>query len=1093
MAEEFGQGFVTILPDFSQFDAALKSHVTSSLDAIQKQLATAGAGLGTNVGGGGAAVKKEADTANAALKTVQKTADDVGRTLTDKFSKLAFSLNRLGSTLTQVITRPLAGIARDAVGAVSDLVEAVQASEPAFGRAGEGVRDWAATLDNSFGLTQKAALDTANTFGLLFGNIGLTESAAARLAKTLTERAADVGSLFNVQSAKVAQDFTSAIEGQSRTVRKYGVLLSEAAVNQFAYNKGIAEAGTELTQQQKILARSQIILEQTTKAQGDAARTAGTFAGQLRTLTPQIDEARRAIGEALLPVATVLVKTIRTVVEAFDTLNNIPVIGKLVTTIGVSFAGLIAITGPVIFIFARLVDSLRILQVAFGMTAKSATAMGVAEAGAIGPTAALGETAGAAAVGVEGLTAAQVSSSLAGVKFSRIAAILVEGLSKLGAVISRFGPGLATLGAFHFISERFEKDAPKVDKLKRSLDELAATGNVTKDLKDQLTDLNTAVGYLGSNGVQTTIGRGIDRITQHFSFFIGENKLQIARKNVKAFSQAITDLAKAGDVSGAQNQLEALREQYIAGATSVEEMNNRTKEFDRIFKGVWDTILKSPLPELPGQIDRVTTAFDKNKDVIKDLLSASREEADSITQRNNALDRQHEAEAELAALRKKGTVDAEKVASAERAVVEAKEKVTDANNKVTDSLVAQSEAQIKLNELLKPATEDEIAEAKDKVLSAQLALNRANREAEEAQKALNRQQGRSIDLTKLSLDQLRTTLANARATLAAQREGTQGASRAELEDAALSAQIAQREAVRNLAEAQKDLADTENKGKVETEEITKARNDLAAADRAVTKARREAEDAVRDVGIAEAKLRQERAGDPALLQTIHDKEVEVKNAKKDVAAAERDIALAVIERQKQIDILNDKQDAEAVALQRTFDVYKKFGLVVPDVETAINAVIDKIAASLIIGIDASGRQIIKPLTGPRLRGFEEGGLVTSPTLSWIGERFKPESVIPWSSPNRVWEQMAKALPHMPPVVRQRLEPVIPGSTVSSPTHLNRPVAEFDYDRMAKAIAKAIREEGLGADIDITVPPAPGMSESQLARKVAREMGRWMRG
>jgi hypothetical protein len=87
--------------------------------------------------------------------------------------------------------------------------------------------------------------------------------------------------------------------------------------------------------------------------------------------------------------------------------------------------------------------------------------------------------------------------------------------------------------------------------------------------------------------------------------------------------------------------------------------------------------------------------------------------------------------------------------------------------------------------------------------------------------------------------------------------------------------------------------------------------------------------------------------------------------------------------------------------------------------------------------------------------------------------------------------MAKNLPNMPTVVRQRLEPVIPGRpTVSAATHLNRPVAEFDYDALGKAVARALRAEGVGADIDIHVAPTPGMSESRLARKVKRELDRY---
>src|SRR5690606_40126833 len=50
--------------------------------------------------------------------------------------------------------------------------------------------------------------------------------------------------------------------GQVMPLRRYQILLSETAVQQKAYALGIAEAGSQLTEQQKVLARQALIFDQ---------------------------------------------------------------------------------------------------------------------------------------------------------------------------------------------------------------------------------------------------------------------------------------------------------------------------------------------------------------------------------------------------------------------------------------------------------------------------------------------------------------------------------------------------------------------------------------------------------------------------------------------------------------------------------------------------------------------------------------------------------------------------------------------------------------------------------------------------------------
>jgi hypothetical protein len=98
----------------------------------------------------------------------------------------------------------------------------------------------------------------------------------------LTKLAIDVGSFNNALDIDVIRDFKSALVGNSETVRKYGILIDEARIKSVAYASGITKVGEEVTQQQKVIARYQILLADTSDAFGDAERTAGSFANTMK-------------------------------------------------------------------------------------------------------------------------------------------------------------------------------------------------------------------------------------------------------------------------------------------------------------------------------------------------------------------------------------------------------------------------------------------------------------------------------------------------------------------------------------------------------------------------------------------------------------------------------------------------------------------------------------------------------------------------------------------------------------------------------------------------------------------------------------------
>ena len=149
----------------------------------------------------------------------------------------------------------------------------------------------------------------------LFVPFGFTRKAALELDKTLVELAIDVASFNNKVDADVIRDFRAALTGSNETVQKYGVIINDNTLKQEALSQGITKSIKNLTLQEKALLKVSLIQKGSTDAQGDAIRTAGSFANQMKRLRSQILNIKEAIGGEMLPVFTDMAKKMNKFVE----------------------------------------------------------------------------------------------------------------------------------------------------------------------------------------------------------------------------------------------------------------------------------------------------------------------------------------------------------------------------------------------------------------------------------------------------------------------------------------------------------------------------------------------------------------------------------------------------------------------------------------------------------------------------------------------------------------------------------------------------------------------------------------------------------
>ena len=213
------------------------------------------------------------------------------------------AINALGQGVSAVT-----GFIDDSIHAASNLNEQISKSGVVFGEASDEIQDFARGAADSLGLSERAALEAAGAFGQFFTGAGESAGAAEDMSEKMVALAADLASFNNLDPTEVLQKLRSGLAGEAEPLRAVGVFLTEAKVKAKAMQMGLANAHGELTEGAKVLARYQIILDETGKAQGDFARTSDSLANAERTKAAALENAQARVGAAFLPYATAIEK-----------------------------------------------------------------------------------------------------------------------------------------------------------------------------------------------------------------------------------------------------------------------------------------------------------------------------------------------------------------------------------------------------------------------------------------------------------------------------------------------------------------------------------------------------------------------------------------------------------------------------------------------------------------------------------------------------------------------------------------------------------------------------------------------------------------
>lgn len=172
----------------------------------------------------------------------------------------------------------------------------------------------------NMGMNPNEVMQYQAMYAQMANSIGLAGETAINTSKALTMLGADWASLRNISTDDAWMKLASALAGETEAVRKLGLDVTEATLQQTAYKFGIDQTVGSMDRATKIQLTLLSVLDQSRAAWGDMARTIESPANQFRVLTSNVANLARAIGSLFLPVISKVLPYINAFVIALQRL-----------------------------------------------------------------------------------------------------------------------------------------------------------------------------------------------------------------------------------------------------------------------------------------------------------------------------------------------------------------------------------------------------------------------------------------------------------------------------------------------------------------------------------------------------------------------------------------------------------------------------------------------------------------------------------------------------------------------------------------------------------------------------------------------------
>ena len=204
----------------------------------------------------------------------------------------------------------LVKVGKEMVKLSSDLIEVQNVVDTVFGDMAGSINEFSKSALKSFGLTELQAKNFSSTIGAIVKASGLSKDATLEMSEGITKLTGDVASFYNLDHEVAFEKLRSGITGETEPLKSLGVVMTVANLEAYRLSRGITTSYQSMSEAQKVALRYNFILDTLSDAQGDFAKTQGSWSNQVRILGGQFQQLGAILGGILqkvfYPVLTVI-------------------------------------------------------------------------------------------------------------------------------------------------------------------------------------------------------------------------------------------------------------------------------------------------------------------------------------------------------------------------------------------------------------------------------------------------------------------------------------------------------------------------------------------------------------------------------------------------------------------------------------------------------------------------------------------------------------------------------------------------------------------------------------------------------------------
>lgn len=279
-------------------------------------------------------------------KEAKSQGEKISRYMENSAKKITRSFTSMAKTVAKVLSiAALARFGSKAIEMASNIEEVQNVVDVSFGKMSKDIDVFAKNAMTQFGLSELAVKKTASTFMAMSNGMGIARDAGKLMSMQLTALSGDMASFYNVSQEVANTALNSVFTGETETLKKFGIVLTEANLKEYALSQGIKKSYSDMSQAEKVALRYNYVMQTTAQVQGDFARTSGSWANQIRVLKLRWEEFMGVVGTILMNVFLPMVKVLNTILSQLIAIAN--TVAKLFGAKGIDTSGFTAVEDSV--------------------------------------------------------------------------------------------------------------------------------------------------------------------------------------------------------------------------------------------------------------------------------------------------------------------------------------------------------------------------------------------------------------------------------------------------------------------------------------------------------------------------------------------------------------------------------------------------------------------------------------------------------------------------------------------------------------------------------------------------------------------------